>query len=400
VEQIRDLTKDLIDAQRGGSIQEVNDVLQNIIEAVSLPDSDLARMRQAMDLMENVASFTGEEEEVREREDFEPEKLDRVGKVVQLMSIRVGKKGTPIKPKPVTKSILKQANKIIAIEDAAVNELNSLLLNKGDLIGWFDYTQRANVDRPLSSGRIEELGAMDVRELINLVMNVKNERGDEPFKFIPSEMSLGGERATSSMKGDAMEEAFVDYGSARIMPSYGKGLIKGKGLRSERFPQRVDYEKGIKADKTYIPFGKYALNSQKLAGGTLMIKTMKGGAIPKLPTIGISPALGGIIKKMIGGGLPSYNEMSSLSDEDKNTLYKVFKLSQIDKADLLPAPDKTKEEQEMNRFQILKGQIQAGNDNKELIKEFKVLLLKFINGGKIPKAQGMDIITELMAMGH
>jgi hypothetical protein len=78
----------------------------------------------------------------------------------------------------------------------------------------------------------------------------------------------------------------------------------------------------------------------------------------------------------------------------------VFKLSQIDKADLLPAPDKTKEEQEMNRFQILKGQIQAGNDNKELIKEFKVLLLKFINGGKIPKAQGMDIITELMAMGY
>jgi hypothetical protein len=103
---------------------------------------------------------------------------------------------------------------------------------------------------------------------------------------------------------------------------------------------------------------------------------------------------------MIGGGLPSYNEMSELSDDEKNTLYKVFKLSQIDKADLLPSPDKTKDEQEMNRFQILKGQIQAGNDNKELIKEFKVMLLKFINGGKIPKAQGMDIITELMAMGY
>jgi hypothetical protein len=103
---------------------------------------------------------------------------------------------------------------------------------------------------------------------------------------------------------------------------------------------------------------------------------------------------------MMGGALPSYDEMSSLTEDDKNTLYKVFKLSQIDKADLLPSPDKTKEEQEMNRFQILKGQIQAGNDSAELIKEFKCLLMKFISGGKIPRGQGMDIICDLLALGY
>jgi hypothetical protein len=54
----------------------------------------------------------------------------------------------------------------------------------------------------------------------------------------------------------------------------------------------------------------------------------------------------------------------------------------------------------MNRFQILKGQVLAGNDNKELIKEFKVMLLKFIHNGKVPRGQGMDIICDLMAMGY
>jgi hypothetical protein len=96
--------------------------------------------------------------------------------------------------------------------------------------------------------------------------------------------------------------------------------------------------------------------------------------------------------------MPTYNEMKSLTEEDQNTLYKVFKLSQVDKADFLPSPDKSKEEEDLNRFQILKGEIQSGNNNKDLIKEFKVMLLKFISKGKIPRSQGMDIICDLIAL--
>jgi hypothetical protein len=178
---------------------------------------------------------------------------------------------------------------------------------------------------------------------------------------------------------------------------YGCGLAKSASKK--QFVEKIDFTEGFPADKSYIPFGRYVVHKHKLSGGILQVRTIKGGAIPKLPTLGISPSLGGIIKKMMGGSLPSYDEMSALTEDDKNTLYKVFKLSQIDKADLLPSPDKTKEEQEMNQFQILKGQIQAGNNSGELIKEFKRLLMKFISGGKIPRGQGMDIVCELMALG-
>lgn len=181
---------------------------------------------------------------------------------------------------------------------------------------------------------------------------------------------------------------------------YGGSLTRSQSKPKRTFTEKIDFSEGFPADKSYIPFGRYVVHKHKLSGGILQVRTIKGGAIPKLPTLGISPSLGGIIKKMMGGSLPSYDEMSSLTEDDKNTLYKVFKLSQIDKADLLPSPDKTKEEQEMNRFQILKGQIQAGNDSAELIKEFKCLLMKFISGGKIPRGQGMDIICDLLALGY
>jgi hypothetical protein len=181
---------------------------------------------------------------------------------------------------------------------------------------------------------------------------------------------------------------------------YGGSLTRSQSKPKRTFTEKIDFSEGFPVDKSYIPFGRYVVHKHKLSGGILQVRTIKGGAIPKLPTLGISPSLGGIIKKMMGGSLPSYDEMSSLTEDDKNTLYKVFKLSQIDKADLLPSPDKTKEEQEMNRFQILKGQIQAGNDSAELIKEFKCLLMKFISGGKIPRGQGMDIICDLLALGY
>ena len=54
----------------------------------------------------------------------------------------------------------------------------------------------------------------------------------------------------------------------------------------------------------------------------------------------------------------------------------------------------------MNKFEILKGEILAGNDNKEMVKNFKIMLLRFMNSGKIPRRQGQEILTDLVSMGY
>jgi len=49
---------------------------------------------------------------------------------------------------------------------------------------------------------------------------------------------------------------------------------------------------------------------------------------------------------------------------------------------------------------ILRGEIIAGNDNHSIIKEFKVMLMKFMTEGRIPRRQANEILQELLAIGH
>jgi hypothetical protein len=62
--------------------------------------------------------------------------------------------------------------------------------------------------------------------------------------------------------------------------------------------------------------------------------------------------------------------------------------------------DKTAEEKEVHQFEVMKGEIIAGNDNKKLIADFKRLLLKLMKDHRINKKEGTDILIELAALGY
>jgi hypothetical protein len=101
---------------------------------------------------------------------------------------------------------------------------------------------------------------------------------------------------------------------------------------------------------------------------------------------------------MLGGQLPSFDDLNDLCADDKNKLHHITKKCEINVS--VPTPNKDKLQKEMNRFEILKGEILAGNDNKEMVKEFKVMLLIFMNENRIPRRQGQEILTDLVAMGY
>ena len=54
----------------------------------------------------------------------------------------------------------------------------------------------------------------------------------------------------------------------------------------------------------------------------------------------------------------------------------------------------------INKFQIIKGQIIAGNDNKKMIQEFKLLLMKMSALNMIPKSQTRELMLDLVSMGY
>ena len=183
--------------------------------------------------------------------------------------------------------------------------------------------------------------------------------------------------------------------------TFGCGLARALKPRMMVKPENIDLDKGIKKEPSYIPIGKYVVNKHKLRDNMLLMRTVKGGQIAELPQMSISPKLGKMLNNIINGrGFPSHNDLSELEDSDKDIMYKVFKMSKAEGIDAIPRPNKTKDEAEFNRFTILKGQILAGNNSKEMIKEFKTLLVKLIHNGKILRKEGHDILIDLAALGY
>jgi hypothetical protein len=205
------------------------------------------------------------------------------------------------------------------------------------------------------------------------------------------------------------EAKLIEFFKIAHLKMGGKGLKKGKkitfgcGLTKPTLmvkPDNIDFEKGLKKEAAYIPIGKYVINKHKLRDNMLLMRTVKGGQIAELPQMLISPHLGKMLNKIINGhGFPSHNDLTEMSDSDKDIMFKVFKMSKAEGIESIPRPNKSKDEQEFNRFTILKGQILAGNNSKELIKEFKTLLVKLIHADKIPRRDAHGILLDLAALG-
>lgn len=195
-------------------------------------------------------------------------------------------------------------------------------------------------------------------------------------------------------------------------PFEGKGMknnlyMTGNGIAVNYKTKRYDTIKSTDIDKSmgfektprYIPFGRYFINKNRLNDSVVSIRRPSGGSIVEFPSVKISSNLSNVLKKIVGRGVPVFEDLEALTDEEKAYLHKLAKESQIIDRLSIPAPKKDDIDKDLNRFEILKGQITSGNDNKELIKEFKMLIMKLTNIKIIPKIQARDILFDLTSMG-
>ena len=179
--------------------------------------------------------------------------------------------------------------------------------------------------------------------------------------------------------------------------SYGEGFkMKGKGVSVKKPVQRMQGE--YVKPKAYVQLGRYLLNIQRLKECILMIKTPSGLAIPELPTEKITEDLSVIINDIREGRTLNIDKLNSLSDDDKKKLKLIVKKCQLDIS--VPNPDLTKEQQENRRFEVLRGEIIAGNDSEKIAKELKTLIVKFVHDGRLPRRQAHEILLDLSAMGY
>lgn len=197
---------------------------------------------------------------------------------------------------------------------------------------------------------------------------------------------------------------FVNDNMDRIRKAVGG--MKGTGLAVKKprldviDPSSVNWEGGVKATQRFVPFGRYIINTHRLNDDIVAIKRHKGGCLKEFPSTRISNRLGCIIREIVGGGVPTFNDLDDLNDNERAYLHKLAKSSNILERLSIPAPKKSEIDKELNEFEILKGQIIAGNDNKDVIKKFKMLILKLSNKNIIPKPQVRELLFDLTNMGY
>jgi len=163
---------------------------------------------------------------------------------------------------------------------------------------------------------------------------------------------------------------------------------------------KVDTSKKVEKVPPYIQFGKHLIHIQHLEGGRLQIRRPKGSALASLPSQSIGGRLKKVLISLTGSSSPTFEDINELSDHDKKLLNTIVKECKIDQRLLVPTPDRSKEEQDYNRLQILTGEINAGNNNPQIVKELKILLLRLKNCKRIPLRHYNEIMSDLLSLGY
>jgi hypothetical protein len=127
-----------------------------------------------------------------------------------------------------------------------------------------------------------------------------------------------------------------------------------------------------------------------------MLKRISGSKVPEFPSQRVPHNVAKALSSILRQTVPESGEMSSA---EIKTLQAILKICRCSNITICNPHEKTDEEKEMDRFNILSGEIQAGNDNKMLVKEFKLMVVKFMNAGRIPRRQAQEILVDIASMG-
>lgn len=164
---------------------------------------------------------------------------------------------------------------------------------------------------------------------------------------------------------------------------------------------RIKVGKGIEVEESprYKTFGKYIIHMGHLDNDNVLnVKYPSGGGIPSIKPVTIGSGYKNFINDILNTGKMNNNHFKKLTNGEKKHFVKIARGAKlVNKLGLDDEFENNDESQEkdISRFELLKGEFDAGNNNANLVKELRALLIKFMRDGKINKTQGMDFLMEL-----
>lgn len=169
----------------------------------------------------------------------------------------------------------------------------------------------------------------------------------------------------------------------------GEGFIK----------RRIKIGKGIEINKDepkFRAFGKYIIHMPQLHNNNVLnFKHKSGGTIPSIKPVNIDENFKDFIIDVVNFGRVNDRHFDTLTEAEKNHFIKVVRGAGIIEHLKLKQLNHDTEKEDLNRLDLLLGEVNAGNDNSNIIKEAKVLIKKYVSNGRISRQKGFDMLAEL-----
>ena len=176
--------------------------------------------------------------------------------------------------------------------------------------------------------------------------------------------------------------------------------------KSEYDPQNGKLNMGVsglgvkKGRGLYRPLGDIEVNNKNLEKGILTVRRKTKSNFIDFPSKHVSNKMTKIINQIVGGSVPSFEDMNSLSEEEKQYLHKLVSKSNLSDRLSVPAPSKDQMEKDFHSFEVMKGEILSGNDSTELVKKFKLLLMKLSRQNLLPRNEVNELMEDLISLGY
>jgi hypothetical protein len=194
-----------------------------------------------------------------------------------------------------------------------------------------------------------------------------------------------------------------DKREARVSIQYG---LKKQFFESSNIPDDIKLinEKLFKEEMVgtgmtdYITIGKYKAHRTKLMGGKLQMRSNNNNQIHNLKSQNISKNIRDILLKLNKNEIIHFSDVDKLTTEEKDQLYMIGKKLHITDLFDIPSTLKSQEDKLKDEFILLRGSLIAGNNNPDLLRKFKIVLLKMKNNKLVSLQEYNEVLNILLEM--
>jgi hypothetical protein len=177
----------------------------------------------------------------------------------------------------------------------------------------------------------------------------------------------------------------------------GKGLVKSKKIPKVKIP-KVKVGVGIanKKEPPYRQLGKYVIHWKQLNDNDMLnVKYKSLGRIPQFKPIPVSDVFKEYLIDVMNGGKHNQRHYENIPVEERKIWEKIVNGAGLAEHLKIKKTISDDDNDEMERFEMLKGQYLAGNNNPSVIRELRRFVVKFLSDGRLKRNQALDLLLEL-----